>query len=224
MVLDLDDTLLDHRGSTAAALTAWLPDLGAEVTPALVAAWFTVEDEHFESWRAGLIGFDEQRRRRLRDFLPLVGHPVGPDLELDRAFAGYLERYEQAWRPFDDVRPAVDALLARGLVLAVLTNGTTAQQTAKVAAIGLQDAVAVVVTSEQLGAAKPAPEAYLATCRRIGVAPSAAVHVGDRHDLDVVAARAAGLRAFHLDRHGTGVEPPPGRVTTLAELPARLGG
>jgi putative hydrolase of the HAD superfamily len=28
IVLDLDDTLLDHRGSAARALSSWLPGLG----------------------------------------------------------------------------------------------------------------------------------------------------------------------------------------------------
>nr|WP_198423965.1 HAD family hydrolase [Microlunatus antarcticus] len=222
VVFDLDDTLLDHRGSTTAALAAWLPGLGVEPAPGLEQAWFDLEDEHFESWRSGLISFDEQRRRRLRDFLPLVGQAVGPDAELDLVFVGYLEQYERAWRPFDDVRPAVDDLVDRGIALAVLTNGSTAQQTAKVAAIGLSDCVAGVVTAEQLGVAKPAPQTYRAACRLLSVAPAETVHVGDRHDLDVVAARAAGLRALHLDRHRREEEAPAGRITTLAELSARL--
>jgi putative hydrolase of the HAD superfamily len=223
VIFDLDDTLLDHRGSTAEALAAWLTTEGAETSPALLQRWFALETRHFESWRAGLIGFDEQRRRRLRDFLPLIGRPVGPDAELDRLFAGYLEQYERSWHPFDDVRPAVDQLVDRGLVLGILTNGTTAQQVAKVEAIGLTDLVATVVTSEQLGVAKPAAQTYLATCRLLAVDPTAVVHVGDRHDLDVVAPRAAGLRALHLDRGRRGGEPPEGRITSLAELPGRLG-
>lgn len=222
VVLDLDDTLLDHRGSTTRALAAWLPTLGAVADPGLVRAWFAVEDRHFESWRAGLIGFAEQRRRRLRDFLPLVGRPVGPDAELDRVFGGYLRQYERSWRAFDDVRPALDRLVAQGLVVGVLTNGTTVQQTAKVTAMGLDDVVARVVTAEELGVAKPAARAYRATCALLAVPPAEVLHVGDRHDLDVVAARAAGLRALHLDREGRGVEPPEGRLTRLAELPGRL--
>lgn len=222
VVLDLDDTLLDHRGSTRTALAGWLPTLGVTGDPSLAAAWFALEDEHFEAWRAGRISVEEQRRRRLRGFLPLVGRPVRPDDELDAVFADYLRWYAASWRAFPDVRPAVDALTARGLVLAVLTNGTREQQRAKVAAIGLQSDLAAVLTSDELGVAKPTPEAYLAVCRRLGLAPDEVVHVGDRHDLDVVAARGAGLHALHLDRDGRGVEPASGRLTTLTELPGRL--
>ena len=191
--------------------------------PGLVGAWFEVEDRHFEAWRAGSVTFEEQRRRRLRDFLPLVGRPVGPDDELDAVFAGYLRWYERSWLAFPDVRPAVDGLAAHGLVLAVLTNGRADQQHAKVRAIGLQGDLAAVLTSEELGVAKPDPEAYLGVCRRLGLAPTEVVHVGDRHDLDVLAARAAGLRALHLDRDGRGVEPPGGRLSSLTELAGRIG-
>ncbi len=222
MVLDLDDTLLDHRGSTRRALDGWLATLGVTNEEALVRAWFEVEDRHFDAWRAGVIGFEEQRRRRLRDFLPLVGRAVGPDDELDATFAGYLAWYERSWRAFPDVRPAVDALVARGLVLAVLTNGRTAQQHAKAEVVGVAGAVSFVLTSEEAGAAKPHPEAYLATCRRLRLAPERVVHVGDRHDLDVLAARAAGLHALHLDRDEHRLEPPEGRLTSLTELAGRL--
>lgn len=223
VVFDLDDTLFDHRGSTRRALARWWSTLGVPDDPSLVEAWFAIEEQHFDAWRAGAFSFAEQRRRRLRDFLPLVGHPVPPsDDDLDAAFAGYLHWYETSWRAFPDVRPAVDALTARPLVLAVLTNGTRVQQHAKVRAIGLAGDLAAVLTSEELGVAKPAPEAYLSVCRRLGLEPGEVVHVGDRHDLDVVAAREAGLHALHLDRDRRRVEPPDGRLDSLAELVGRL--
>ena len=138
-------------------------------------------------------------------------------------FAGYLHSYEESWQAFDDARPALDALVGAGLVVAVLTNGTAAQQRSKVDRIGLAALLATVVSSEELGAAKPAPEAFLAACARIGSRPSRTLHVGDRQDLDVVAARAAGLLALHLDRFGREDEPPQGRISTLSELAQRLG-
>ena len=222
VIFDLDDTLLDHRGSTEDALTAWLPSLGAAAGPDLVQAWFDLESQHFESWRAGLISFTEQRRRRLRDFLPLVGAPTVSDAHLDTVFAAYLAQYEQAWRAFDDVGPALEALAALDVPAVVLTNGSTAQQHAKVEAIGIRDAVVATLAAEELGLAKPAPQAYLAACARLGLPPHEVLHVGDRHDLDVLAARDAGLQALHLDREQRGDEPPTGRLTSLAELAARL--
>jgi len=64
------------------------------------------------------------------------------------------------------------------------------------------------------------PELYLKVCQRLGVEPSEVVHVGDNRQYDFVNPRAAGLRAFHLDRNGgcNGAE----TVNTLGELARRL--
>ncbi|MBD7982073.1 HAD family hydrolase [Oerskovia merdavium] len=223
VVLDLDGTLLDHEGAARAALAAWLPGLGVEVTAGLVDAWFAAEEEHFSAWRAGEIDFAEQRRRRLRDVLPLAGLEGGSDDGLDQVFAGYVAHYEASWTAFPDVEPMLAALRARNVPLAVLTNGTEDQQHAKLRAVGLDGRVGSVFTAEGLGVAKPARASYVQVCAALGVVPEEALHVGDRYDLDVVAARAAGLQAVHLDRDGRGPFDEPERIVSLAELPGYLG-
>jgi putative hydrolase of the HAD superfamily len=60
----------------------------------------------------------------------------------------------------------------------------------------------VVVISEEVRVAKPAPGIYLIACRRAGVRPSDAIYVGDRLEDDALAARAAGLRGIWLNRSG----------------------
>ena len=218
VVFDLDDTLLDHRRSSTRALDRWLPNLGAVADDRAVAAWFEAEELHFPRWSAGEITSAEQRRHRLRDMLPAVGLPVGDDDELDRLFLDYLDHYRDCWVGFDDVPAAVDRLHRAGVRMAVLTNGLDAQQRAKVEALGLGGVVDPVVTAEALGVAKPDPAAYRAVCRRLGLAPATVLHVGDRHDLDVVGARAAGLQAVHLDRRGLGPVDDPARISSLDEL------
>lgn len=179
-------------------------------------------DSHFESWRSGQITFEEQRRRRLRDLLPLIGYDVPSEPDLDLLFAGYLAEYEAAWQAFDDVLPVITILTANGFDLAVLTNGTAAQQNAKVTRIGIRDRLIAVFTSEELGVAKPHPDIYRQACRELGVSPDKTLHVGDNYQLDVVAAKKAGLQALHLDRHHKQQAPRELRMVTLAELPDRL--
>ncbi|MEV7963569.1 HAD family hydrolase [Oerskovia paurometabola] len=222
VVLDLDGTLLDHDGSARAALAAWLPSLGVEATDELVAAWFAAEERHFSAWRSREITFAEQRRRRLRDVLPLAGLDLDVDLgseaELDEVFAGYAAHYEASWTAYDDVEPMLAVLQDLPVRLAVLTNGTDEQQHAKLGAVGLVGRLGHVFTAEGLGVAKPDPQSYLLVCAALGVDPRDVLHVGDRYDLDVVAARAAGLRAVHLDRTGQGPFEEPARITSLAGL------
>ena len=68
---------------------------------------------------------------------------------------------------------------------------------------------------------KPQPEIFLRTCRRLGVAPAEALHVGDSLREDYEGARAAGLRALLLDR-AAAHEGLPDRIASLAEIPGRL--
>jgi putative hydrolase of the HAD superfamily len=116
----------------------------------------------------------------------------------------------------------LDALAAAGLATAVLTNGVTEQQTDKIARVGLTGRLGPVFTAEDLGVAKPDPEAFRLACARWGLEPSAVLSVGDRHDLDVLAARAAGLHAVHLDRLDEGPHDEPSRILSLAALPRFL--
>ena len=211
VIFDLDDTLFDHRSSAVAGLRAWVPALtGAEVDDDLVATWFEIEGRHYDRWLTGQLTHQGQRRARLHEFLPLLGQPLpATDQELDQVFAGYLDEYRASWAAFPDARPALEIARGNGWRIGVLTNGNTVQQNAKLAAIGLAELVDVVSTSEALGFSKPAVEAYHLTCEALGVDPAETLMVGDNLELDVLAARAAGLTAEHLDR-AAGV--------TLAEL------
>jgi putative hydrolase of the HAD superfamily len=218
VLLDLDGTLVDHEGAAAAGLRGWLPTLGLTVTAAEIARWDVVQEAHLAAWRDGRISFAEQRRRRVRDFLGVAG----TDAELDGLFAGYLVHYESAWRAYDDVAEGLAVIAGAGLATAVLTNGARGQQLRKLSRTGLENRVGPVFTVDDLGVAKPHADAFLRSCDRWGFAPGEVLSVGDNHELDVLGARAAGLSAVHLDRHGRGPAGEAQRVTSLRELGGQL--
>jgi putative hydrolase of the HAD superfamily len=213
VLFDLDGTLVDHEGAVDDALRLWLPTLGVAAGPGVIALWHEVQERHLVAWRERSITFAEQRRRRLRDFLPAVGVPY-EEPALDVVFEGYLRAYEDSWRAFDDVAGALADLAALDLPTAVLTNGTTEQQNDKLRRTGLAGRVGPVWTVEDLGVAKPDPEAFRLACERWGLPPSQVLSVGDRHDLDVRPARSAGLAAVLIDRRAAG----PDRITSLRDL------
>ncbi|MET7277793.1 HAD family hydrolase [Kribbella sp. NPDC005582] len=201
VIFDLDNTLFDHTGSADAAVRVWIPELGGTPTDELLAQWFAIEDRCFNRWLTGELTHQGQRRARLHEFLPLLGHPV-PTTEpaQDDLFARFLDLYRTNWSAFPDARPALEVAHSNGWRVAVLTNGSTPQQTAKLEAIGLADLVHVVCTSESLGVSKPNPQSYLQTCAALGVDPAETLMIGDNLDLDVLGAQAAGLSATHLNR------------------------
>jgi HAD superfamily hydrolase (TIGR01509 family) len=231
VILDLDGTLVDHHGAVMEAVSAMLSTVGRSATDveALRKTWWELERRHMDEYLAGACTFAEQRRRRLRTYLPLLGQPVPPDLhDLDAWFVEhYLGAYEDAWRLYPDVGPCLRTLRdsAASPRLAVLTNGDGAQQRAKVARFQLRSDLDAVLVSEEIGVAKPDPVAFLRVCERLGVEPSQAVSVGDWLEGDAVAAHRAGLTGIWLDR---GLDPRTGLPTApgIADgLPiTRIGG
>lgn len=85
----------------------------------------------------------------------------------------------------------------------VLSNGDSAQQQRKLAATCIDRYFDTVMTSSDLGAAKPDPEVFALACALLRLPVSDVVYVGDNLDVDAVASRDAGLLAVWLDRHET---------------------
>jgi putative hydrolase of the HAD superfamily len=108
--------------------------------------------------------------------------------------------------PLDGAVGALERLRGAGLALGCVSDWDIGLRS-QLAAIGLDCFFDLVLTSGEVGAAKPAPTLFTAAVSRLGVAPARAVHVGDG-DGDREGAAAAGL-AF---------EPVP-----LATVPDRLG-
>ncbi len=201
--LDLDGTLVDHLGAARDAVDAFVTWMGAPASEQTRALWVEAEEEQFEQWRAGRISFQEQRRRRLRLFLPAIRIDLpSEDTELDALFGQYLLHYRAAWRPFPDAVQLLTTLHRQQIPVGVLSNGNHAQQLDKLASTGLDRYIGVVCTSELIGFAKPDPRAFQEFVNRLGVAHGDVVFLGDSPDHDIAGARAVGIRAGLVARNG----------------------
>ncbi len=109
-----------------------------------------------------------------------------------------LEGYEIADAPSVHAFPEAAALLAElpPRSWAVVTSGTRALVTSRLAAAGLP-LPSVLVTADDVRAGKPDPEGYLEAARRLGCSPADCVVVEDA-PAGVQAALAAGMRVIGL--------------------------
>jgi HAD superfamily hydrolase (TIGR01549 family) len=144
-------------------------------------------------------------------------------VEVDKETAGrvfaLLRERRQGLALFDDVLPALDRLQAHGCRLALLSNmDDDLGQIAR--GLGIGSYIDFVVTSREVGAAKPHPPMFLEALRRAGVTADQAVHVGDQYHGDVMGARGVGIHPVLLDRDGVkdDLEECP-IIRSLAELP-----
>jgi putative hydrolase of the HAD superfamily len=101
----------------------------------------------------------------------------------------------------DDVRPALETLRRRGYRLVVVSNAN-GRLRHLFERVGLIDAVDALFDSCDEGVEKPDPRFFNIALQRTNSTPETTVHVGDLYHVDVVGARAAGIRPVLLDIAG----------------------
>ncbi|PSW19647.1 HAD family hydrolase [Photobacterium sanctipauli] len=197
---DLDNTLLDHDGAEQDAIrtfvSRYIDEVSDEARQSPETVWRAITDRQRIRWRAGELSFQELRRARISE---LFKSPLSSE-QADRLVSEYYQIYRLHWRLFPDVVPALTQL-QQVSPLAVITNGFAFQQQAKLQDTNISEFFRFVVTSEQVGVAKPDPIIFQQAVK------SAKAHAGDcwfvgNHPInDAEAAQQAGLKAVWLNRH-----------------------
>lgn len=131
----------------------------------------------------------------------------------DRPVAEWVRHYAAAG-PYiglvhPSVPPALEALRAAGLRLAVVTNGLWRYQEPVLEALGILGSFDLVAAPDLCGAAKPDPAAFRCV---LGEQAEGDIHVGDDLFFDVAGARLAGMRTVWV------IPPRLGRDRALASL------
>lgn len=207
-LFDLDGTLVDSLDDIAAALNHGL----------------------------AVCGFPLHPRERVRTFIGhgvtrLVARAVAPQVAppelLEATLRYYADHVCDHGRPYPGIVALVEALLADGCPLAVLTNKPHALALDVVAKLFRPEAF-VTVWGDRAGAPKkPDPAGARALAEQLGVPPSACTLVGDSV-VDVRTAKAAGMRAIAVtwgfeDREALVASHPDALVDSVDELAACLG-
>lgn len=175
-VFDLDDTLYPERDYVRSCFRWIAPRLGgAGVAEELWRRFESGERDPIGSVAAAR-GLDEQEKAAL--VAEMRAH--APDLALDAGAAALIGALRRARRAFS-----------------IVTNGRSATQRAKIAALGLSDAAAIVI-SEEFGAAKPAASLFRAIERDHPARRH--LFVGDNPAIDFEAPNALGWMTAMLVR------------------------
>jgi putative hydrolase of the HAD superfamily len=116
-------------------------------------------------------------------------------------------------------------LLASGFLLGVISNAET-YQSAKLECLRIAPFFSAVALSGEAGFRKPDARIFEYALRLAGVDASEAVFVGDRLDVDIGGARAAGLKTVWFNHWGglleAGAHTPDAVISRFEELPEAL--
>jgi len=136
----------------------------------------------------------------------------------------------EAWyrvAPFPDVEPALRELSARGLPLAILSNGGPQMLARLLAATGLAQYFQALLSVDEVRTYKPDPAVYVLAKRTLGIRRADLLFVSSNF-WDVAGAHAFGLRVCWVNRGGAQPDQlavqPDHLLTSLSDLPELAGG
>ena len=228
MLIDLDDTLLASTAAGRHAMEVITRQLAgdtalplARLSEAMAEAhtWFWSDEERRTHARLHQAG---ARARIVERALELIGFTAPVDAEaLGRRF---LAERLRALEPIAGALETVAELRRRGVRLALVTNGSAADQRAKIGRHAVDRRFDAVVVEGEVGFGKPDPRIFRLALERLGVTAAEAWMVGDDLPWDIAGAQAVGIHGVWASDHaatgatGDGTVQPDRTVGTIAEL------
>ena len=196
VIFDLDGVLVDSEG--------WWNEVRIAFAHAHGRAW-TSDDQH-----AVMGGNSREWASTMRERLQLTALTID---EIEKAVVdGVVGLYATRPSPVIDDAPAHVRRIARDRPVAIASSSHPRVIAAAVAALGIADAMGAIVSSDEVGAGKPAPDVYLAAAERLGVDAARCLVVEDSLN-GVRAGLAAGMTVVLVPNASV---PPAGNATDLA--------
>ncbi|HKE00208.1 MAG TPA: HAD family hydrolase [Planctomycetota bacterium] len=210
VLLDLDETLYDERGSVLGALQV-AAAFAAERFPAVKRE--TLANVYLEEGNKRWEAFEEEIRvkgrgaqldpLRVREMcfaqaLAAAGAPPSFAPELTRYYG---EQRKCRHSLFPEVKKVLEKL-KRQAHLALVSNGSSGYQREKLRSTGVEGLFATVVISEEAGYSKPQKAIFERALRDVGVPACEAVMVGDNVEKDIAGAKLCGMRGVLVRRNG----------------------
>jgi HAD superfamily hydrolase (TIGR01549 family) len=222
VLFDLDDTLFDHRGSLEVALRG-----ARRAHPALRRVAWTDQLRRYDELlaethrevMAGTLTPEAAREERFRRLFLEAGTDAGSRV-LRAVATTYRDRYQASRRAARGARALLASYRRDGVATGIVTNNLLAEQEDKLTAIRLLPLVSFLVTSEEVGHSKPAPEIFREALDRARVPAAEARMVGDSWEADIRGAAAAGIPAIWYNPRGRSrpTGPPVPEISSFSPL------
>jgi putative hydrolase of the HAD superfamily len=211
ILFDLDDTILAAGQRLEILrlivrefeieLRPFLPDEVAERLDAALAAFWSDPERH----KIARFGIPEARRQVIADAFVATGSEHMSPALAERVAARFTAARDQLTEFFPGARETIEALKARGVLLALVTNGGSATQRAKIERFSLAPLFDHIQIEGEHDFGKPDERAYLHAMSALGVEAHETWMVGDHLEWEVAAPQRLGIFAVWHDGFGKGL-------------------
>lgn len=195
-LIDLDGTMIDTADDFTAGLNGMLAQLDAEGTTREEVMQYVGK------------GSESLIRQVLSPRFPAADAQARFDEALALYQAEYAKINGRQTRLYPDVEAGLKALRDAGIRLACVTNKPYRFAVELLEQYRLDGYFSIVLGGDSLPRKKPDPLPMLAACEALGVAPQAAVAIGDSEN-DALAGRAAGTATLTVPygyNHGNAIQ------------------
>lgn len=217
---DIDGTLLDYNYAEREGILNFFRtnnNLFCFTEQQSIELWKQLSTKYFEKFLNNELSFQEQKRLRMIELFKKVEVNLTVQ-EADEQFEIYLSLYRENWKAYADVIEALDELKKIGYPLGVISNGDFHQQVDKLQRMGVEEYFNCVITSSEVGAAKPDKSIFMEACLRTNSPIESCFYVGDRLDTDALGSKMAGMTGIWLNRTDKQQHPEIVIIRSLREL------
>jgi len=102
---------------------------------------------------------------------------------------------DRAYEPIDGIRELLNELSGRGIPIGLASSSPRSFIEGVLEKFGLASYFGCVVSGEEVGSGKPAPDVYLEAAKQLGADPAACAALEDSRN-GIAAAKAAGMRCY----------------------------
>ncbi len=181
LLFDLDHTLLDSDASEIAAYAHTMAMIGLPDPDDHFERYLRINHRMWAAVERGELQPTEVRHRRFEQFVAEIGISADPGAMAD-AFVWGLGAFGDL---YTGARELLDQLAGRAKV-AMVTNGLSDVQRARIERLDLSRYFDAVVISSEVGVTKPRPEIFDITFERLGHPPKhSALMIGDSITSDI---------------------------------------
>lgn len=191
---DLDDTLISFDGISFQAWQEVCSQADYVNTVLLLDTIHSVSHEFWsdpERHRIGRLKLDQTRIMLVKEAFNRLG--LENLIEAERLALNYTRLRESLMHLFPGSIETLKRFRAENYPLALITNGESIKQRAKISRFGLESYFDLVIIEEEFGTGKPDGKVYEHALNTFGIMPQEACMVGDNLEWDVFAPQKLGI-------------------------------
>ncbi|MEM7288702.1 MAG: YjjG family noncanonical pyrimidine nucleotidase [Actinomycetota bacterium] len=217
VLFDLDHTLLDSDSSLQLALTDTLGEAGVADPDTHYGTFDELNRALWKQVEAGTMTPPEVHIERFRQLVTVMAIDADP--------AGLASHYGRSLGAFGELYPGARELLDRltesGATMAMVTNGLSEVQRARISRLDLGAYFDAVVISAEVGTAKPGGDIFDIAFAELGRPdPAGAVMIGDNLPSDIKGGVDYGIATCWYNPHGHEAPDDPAPTHTVTDLAA----